>query len=205
MPSAIVHLKAAFDLAERLKVQNLGQFYLGAVSPDAVNLDGFAGQEVRYPAHIRTLDYGEWKQNARDFYKANEKSFADDPDFLKGFLLHIFTDIYWDELAQPILFSALKAQGAKDEQLRELKWQELYRFNSYLQGEWLYNDVLPKLREAKALPITTVSGELLDKYRQHLCDDYMDKKSIDEKPLICNESMIERVEQACTEEFDKLC
>ena len=51
MPSAIVHLKAAFDLADKLNVKNLGQFYVGAVSPDAVNIDGFAPQEVRYPAH----------------------------------------------------------------------------------------------------------------------------------------------------------
>ncbi len=204
MPSAIVHLKAAYDMAEILNIQDQGQFYLGAVSPDAVNIDGFADQSVRYPAHIRSLDYEQWKRNVRDYCKLGKSLCKDDKDFLKGFLLHVFTDIYWDELAQPVLFAALRANGAAKEQLRELKWQELYRFNNSLQGDWLYKEVLPKLRAAKPIPVTTVTEELLKRYAEHLCTDYMNKKAIDEPPRICNVKMIKDVETACYEEFENL-
>ena len=204
MPSAIVHLKVAFDLKDKLDVKNIGQFYAGAVSPDAVNIDGFAEQEVRYPAHLRSLDYEEWKQTTRDFCKQNKDKWEKKEDFLKGFLLHIFTDIYWDELAQPELFEGLEKRGAKPEELRDLKWKELYRFNSFLQGDWLYDEVLPKIKTAELYPIGTVTLDLLKRYTEHLVVDYMSERSIDEPPQVCNMEMVEKVGKACLEEFKKL-
>lgn len=204
MPSAIVHLKAAFDLKDKLDVKNIGQFYMGAVSPDAVNIDGFADQSVRYPAHLRSLDYEEWKATARAFCKENKARYAEAEDFLKGFLLHIFTDIYWDELAQPILFEQLQANGAKPEELRDLKWKELYRFNYYLQGDWLYDEVMPAIRKTKPIAIGTVTEELLGRYLDHLTGEYMKERAIAEPPKICSTEMIEQVEEACLKEFKAL-
>ena len=204
MPSAVVHLRAAYDLADALGVKNLGQFYAGAVSPDAVNVDGFAEQEVRYPAHLRSLDYEQWKQTVRDFCKENRSAWADREDFLKGFLLHIFTDIYWDELAQPEMFEAFEKMGISQEDMRDVKWQELYRFNSFLKGEWLTDKVLPTLKGAEFFAIGTVPKEQLKRYLLHLTGEYMNERAIDEPPKVCSLDMVQKVEQACLDEMGKL-
>ena len=165
MPSAVVHLKAAYDLKDILSVKDTGQFYVGAVSPDAVNIDGFAPQDIRYPAHIRSTDYAQWKHNVADYIIDKSDDYKNNTDFFKGFLLHILTDIFWDELVQPLLFSALQENGAAAQQLRELKWQELYRFNAALAGDWLYKEVLPKIGEVTRFDgISTVTPEVLEKY-----------------------------------------
>ena len=204
MPSAVVHLKAAYDLKDILSVKDTGQFYVGAVSPDAVNIDGFAPQDVRYPAHIRSTDYAQWKHNVADYITDKSDDYKNNTDFFKGFLLHILTDIFWDELVQPLLFSALQENGAAAQQLRELKWQELYRFNAALAGDWLYKEVLPKIGEVTRFDgISTVTPDLLEKYVRHLTTDYMEKKAIDEKPLILSERMLAPVEQACVEFLKK--
>ena len=205
MPSAVVHLRVAYDLAERLGVVNLGQFYAGAVSPDAVNIDGFAAQSVRYPAHLRSLDYEEWKNTVRTFAKEHSAEWADDTDFFKGFLLHIFTDIYWDELAQPEMFEKLKAAGVSDDEIRDAKWQELYRFNNKLAGEWLYDEVFPAIRKATPKPIGTVDTGRLSRYLTHLVDEYMQSvKAIDGEPIVCSFSMVENVEKASLDELRSL-
>ncbi|MBR6336189.1 MAG: hypothetical protein IKR76_00495 [Ruminococcus sp.] len=204
MPSAIVHLKAAYDLANELGVKNYGQFYAGAVSPDAVNIDGFAPQSVRYPAHLRSLDYEQWKQIARDFCKAYKVLWKGREDFLKGFLLHIFTDIYWDEIAQPEMFEGFKKLGYKPEELRDVKWKELYRFNALLSGEWLYDEVLPKLKTAELYPIGTVDLERLTRYVADLTGDYQTRSVISEPTLVCHEGMVEKVEQKCKKELEAL-
>ena len=205
MPSAVVHLRAAYDLKEELCVTNYGQFYIGAVSPDAVNVDGFAPQEVRYPAHLRSLDYEEWKRTVRDFGKQNKSAWAGKEDYLKGFLLHIFTDIYWDELAQPVMFARLTEIGVTSEQLREEKWKELYRFNNKLAGEWLYDEVFGCIKSCEPLAIGTVDTERLGRYLKHLTDEYMTSfKSIEGEPLVCSSDMIKKVEKACAKELHQL-
>lgn len=198
MPSAVVHLKVAYDLRDELGIKDDGRFYVGAVSPDAVNIDGFASQEVRYGAHIRSTDYKKWKQNVIDHSREFVKIYAGDIDFYKGFLLHLLTDIFWDELVQPKLFEGLKALGADADTVRELKWKELYRFNSFLAGSWLYDNVFAQMAKVSDFPaVSTVSPELLERYIRHLYTDYMNERAPDEKPLVLDESCIPPVEQAC--------
>lgn len=204
MPSAIVHLKVAYDIAQKLGVKNYGQFYAGAVSPDAVNIDGFADQSVRYPAHLRSLDYEEWKATARNFCKEKGAEWAGREDYLKGFLLHIFTDIYWDELAQPEMFDGFERLGYSPDELRDVKWKELYRFNALLLGGWLFDDVLPKMKKTELYPIGTVGLDQLTRYIDDLTGNYLTRSVINEPPQVCHMGMVEKVEQACFEEMDKL-
>ncbi|MCR5817244.1 MAG: hypothetical protein K6F91_10195 [Ruminococcus sp.] len=185
-------------------MKNYGQFYAGAVSPDAVNIDGFADQSVRYPAHLRSLDYEEWKATARNFCKEKGTEWAGREDYLKGFLLHVFTDIYWDELAQPEMFDGFERLGYSPDELRDVKWKELYRFNTFLEGSWLHDEVLPALKRARFFPIGTVPLEQLTRYIAHLVSDYMNERAINEPPQVCHMGMVEKVEQACFEEMDKL-
>ncbi|WP_124100155.1 zinc dependent phospholipase C family protein [Ruminococcus sp. Marseille-P6503] len=162
MPSVCVHLMTACILKDRLDIISESDFYLGSIAPDAVNLNGFAEERVRYAAHLRSKDYGAWKKNIADYYKsaANRRG-----DFLKGFFLHLYTDIAWDEIIQPGLFDYLKASGYSDSELNSQKWKELSRFDSQLRSDARYKQIIKKLPEAQCRAVSSVSAAQLDNFR----------------------------------------
>lgn len=191
MPSACVHLKVAYLLTDTLNISNKADFYLGAVSPDAVNLEGFANEKTRYNAHIRSKDYEVWKENIHKFYADNKLRYFNSYDFLTGFFLHLYTDIAWDEQVQPLLFDYLTSQGYSADDFKEQKWTELYRLNSKIVGENWYNEILVLLKAGKCRDISTVSAELLKDYRNYIADDYdFTDKIADEMPRFLDDSMI---------------
>ena len=167
-------------LAETIGVQNMPDFMLGTIAPDSVNLKGFASQELRYGAHIRSVDYDLWKKQLTDFYHANQQAFADRIDYLKGYLFHCITDIAWDEAVQPKLFEFLQRQGdLSREQITKLKWEELFRFNSLLVGREDFLRSVKLLEKAQPTDIATVTAQQISEYRDYVANDYKDKISAD--------------------------
>lgn len=175
MPSCPVHLKAAFLLCDKIKIENKADFFLGTIAPDCVNLKGFASKETRYGAHIRVRDPKEWKNNLKKFYEENTFNFKDNSDFLKGYLFHCFTDVSWDECIQPKLFAYLDLLEISDEEKNKEKWEELYRLNGVLVNENWYNQALNYVSKGRACNIATVTAEQIDEYREYIVTDYKDK------------------------------
>lgn len=186
MPSSPVHLFVARLIAKDLNVTDMAQYLLGSVAPDSVNLGGFAPQEKRYEAHNRSLDLDEWKKKALSVY---EDTKGRDKDFAKGVLVHILTDIFWDELIQPDMLSRLGQEGDGYEDLREKKWQELYRFNTLITSKEWYSDVLDTLRGAKPLDFRNIDKEMMRGFRDYVCEDYADKLD-EEKPRVLTEDTV---------------
>lgn len=186
MPSSPVHLYVARLIAEDLGVTDMAQYLLGSVAPDSVNLGGFAPQEKRYEAHNRSLDLDEWKKKALSVY---EDTKGVDEDFAKGVLTHILTDIFWDELIQPDMLSRLGQEGDGYEDLREKKWQELYRFNTLITSKEWYPDVLDTLKGAKPLDFRNIDKEMMKGFRDYVCEDYADKLD-EEKPRVLTEDTV---------------
>ncbi len=168
MPSISVHLTLSARLAESLEVKSLPDYYLGAIAPDAVNIDGFASQELRYGAHIRSKDYAEWKRNIAVFRKENGGLYTNRPDFLKGFLLHLYTDIAWDEVVQPKLFDYLRSCGLAEDELNIRKWDELRGFDSILSQQPEYISAISELKKAQPTAVTTVTPGQLSKWRDKI-------------------------------------
>ena len=79
----MVHLFTADKIASALEINDISQFFLGSVSPDAVNLNGCASQEVRYAAHIRAIDPEVWNNNVSEFYRKNLSAYINEIDFFK--------------------------------------------------------------------------------------------------------------------------
>ncbi len=165
MPSIAVHLTVASLLADRLSVSALPDYYLGTISPDSVNVDGFASQQQRYAAHIRSRDPEIWLQNIAEHRRENEDKYSSRPDFYKGFLLHLYTDISWDECVQPLLFDFLRSRGIAEDKLNEKKWDELRGFDRTLSERSEYITAVEYLKAAEPLAVSTVSAELLDRWR----------------------------------------
>ena len=168
MPSISVHLTLSARIAGKVGVSDMPAYYLGAIAPDAVNIDGFASQEVRYGAHIRSKDYSVWKTNISKFYKANKSLYADCPDFLTGFLLHLYTDIAWDEVVQPQMFEYLRSCGLAEEELSVRKWDELRGFDSLLSQKAEYIGAVEQLKKARPTAVTTVTPGQLSKWRDKI-------------------------------------
>ena len=116
MPGPITHLQAAYYYNVSHKKRYNSALYLGSISPDCVNINGQAPKEVRWPAHLRCEDLDEWLANARRFYIDN-KSTADE-SFLKGYILHILSDIVWDKDFNLPLYKILLKDNVSKETLQ---------------------------------------------------------------------------------------
>lgn len=183
MPSSVVHLFVAQKLVDFLRIKNLPQFYLGAISPDAVNLEGFADQNTRYTAHIRSRSVSQWLLNIKNYIAEKEADYFSEADFFKGFILHLITDIAWDEAVQPELFEGLIKAGFNKENLSREKWNELYRFNGQLMAEPLWGEIRNHLKNSHGVAVSTVSVQLLEKFRDDLLSEDYKKVNFSE-PLV---------------------
>ena len=190
MPSSPVHLKVAYLMCDELGIKNKADFILGAISPDCVNLSGFASEELRYGAHIRVRDYDLWKKKLVDFYNDNKEKYKANSDFLKGYLFHCWTDIAWDEVVQPKLFEYLGTLGFGYDDMTKQKWQELYRFNGKLVREPYFAEVRKLVKAAQPQNIAACDIDTIIKYRDYVADDYKDK-IYDEEPKFLNDKHID--------------
>ena len=186
MPSFPVHLAVADMLGDELSIVSKPDFFLGCIAPDSVNLTGFASQELRYGAHIRSVDYDNWKKQLTEFYRMNNDRFKDKADYLKGYVFHCITDIAWDEAVQPQLFAYLQRDGKLDrEQITKLKWEELFRFNSLVMGLDSFKNAVCLLDKAEPADIATVSAQQVEQYRDYVVNDYKDKISAQAPGFLC--------------------
>lgn len=203
MPSATVHLKIAYMMKNEIGIKNEAEFYMGAIAPDSVNLDGYASEQERYSAHIRSKNYAEWKENIKRFYDEEKVRFIGNEDFLKGYIFHLYTDIAWDETVQPNLFRFLRAQGFAEEKFKEQKWRELFRLNYVLAKQDWYGEAREKLKNAVFFETAGVTAELMKKYRDYILGDYEKDKMISEPPIYLNEDFILAAALRATEYFDE--
>lgn len=186
MPSFPVHIVVAQMLCNEIGEKSKSDFLLGCIAPDSVNLKGFASQQVRYAAHIRSVDYDEWKKQLSGFYNEKLAYFNGNEDYLKGYLFHCITDIAWDEAVQPQLFGYLQRQGdLSREQITKLKWEELFRFNSLLVGREDFLSAVKELEKAQPRDIATVTAQQVCEYRDYVVNDYKDKISSEPPQFLC--------------------
>ena len=94
MPNIMIHEEVANYLSNKLGI-NTYNYYLGVLTPDAVNINGFAPKIERWTSHKRSKDYNEWYNQIIDFYNSNKEKY--DRDFLLGYFIHVITDIVYDE------------------------------------------------------------------------------------------------------------
>ena len=89
MTPATINLKIAYDVAESMNINISGQFLLGAIAPDAVFVRTNLTQKDIDDAHYRQQSIKKsWTEAAHEF-KLTESP------FMKGYSLHIMTDVLW--------------------------------------------------------------------------------------------------------------
>lgn len=109
MPNTMIHEQVAYNIAQKHKNLDTPNFYLGALAPDAVNLNGFASKEKRWTSHLRDKDLKVWRQNIIEFYYKEKNNYPS--DFLKGYFIHILTDIIYDDYFYSSVTKRIKEDG----------------------------------------------------------------------------------------------
>jgi len=105
MPLPMVHLSVTKKLADAgIPVNDLPQFYLGSISPDAIHMRQGADRLAKNITHLLPAEKGkihswedrnedEYFELMRDFMNANMNK--TNADFLMGYAAHILTDMLW--------------------------------------------------------------------------------------------------------------
>ncbi len=187
MPGPITHLKAAYYYNVKHGNRFGGMLYLGSISPDSVNINGHAPKEIRWPAHLRHSDLDKWTQNAERFYNKNKGTV--DEAYLKGYILHILTDIVWDLSFDWPLYTVMLKSGIELGNLKTERWNELYGFEqSDSQNKWFSDDVLPLLADAKAEDIGTLKKETVTLWQKKIVSKQLESGN---KPRFVDEKLID--------------
>lgn len=174
MPTSLFHLNVSKKIAEKYPEYDTPNFYIGAIAPDAVNLNGFAERSIRWEAHKRAKDLDEWKQNIIKFFKQEKDNFK--KDYLLGYVVHVLTDIVADELyyRDGLYEDIVKNRTSEDKAFGFFKDQIQVYENSQLNEEW-WKDIKEKLKNIDAYPINNISKNEIYGWRDKVLNDYSKK------------------------------
>ncbi len=186
MPGAVTHLNAAYCFKEKYEgTLDLPQFYLGAVCPDAVNVNGHAPKELRWPAHLRNADLKVWENNIIYFY--NENYGKIDHSYLLGYVIHIITDIVWDKEYDSALFAVMYKNGVAPNMLKAERWCEIDGYEASQKDSLWLKSVLDDLKVATPIDVGTLSKEDVALWQHGILNKELDESL---KPKYINEDLM---------------
>lgn len=187
MPTSLIHLKIGYEHAQKHKEYDNKQFYLGLIAPDAVNLNGFAEKEKRWGAHLRDKNLEIWKNNILNFYKENKEK--NGKSYIYGYLVHVLTDIYFDEKNSNEIFPKIELKVGKEKSREEYsKQMDLYECSQIEEEWWKY--VEQQLKQSKAETINEIQEQEIEAWKNVILDRY-NQKTKDEYEIITPEYLIE--------------
>ncbi|MFT3951259.1 MAG: hypothetical protein QM689_04800 [Oscillospiraceae bacterium] len=197
MPSFAVHLFAAKKIAEDAGLSVPAEFFLGAVAPDAVNMQDYAPEAVRYRAHFRVRDEAAWQRSLYDFLKTESPrhSAPQTRGFVLGYFVHIATDLAWDQLVQPKLFAFLKAAGVAPAALKKAKWEEIFRLNDALMRREAWKTLRDALMAARIPALDFIDEALVEAHRTKLVRAKSGDKSGEATAFLTEEAVARTAER----------
>lgn len=110
MALPMVHLAVAKALAERdERMLGSGEYYLGAISPDAVHMRPGYHRQLKADSHFtaeksRQNDPAIWTADVLAAYRGKESD-----AFAQGYVVHVLTDIVWGQELGGKIFDAYDA------------------------------------------------------------------------------------------------
>lgn len=202
MPTSLIHFKVGNEYAKNHRQFDNSQFYLGLITPDTVNLHGFAEKKVRWAAHIRDKNLNTWKENIVGFYKNNLGKF--DLSYIHGYLIHVLTDIIFDEINPNGIFKKIEEKYGKENRKDIYSLQmDLYEC-SQLDENW-WEEVRQLLFKSEPENINNIPKEDIAEWKNQIVRIY-DTKEKKVAELI-DDNYIYEIYQAlekCVKDFDIL-
>ncbi len=200
MPGPITHLKAAYIFGSKYNDINLPQLLLGAVCPDSVNVNGHADKVLRWPAHLRNRDLDAWLQNAKQFYYDNINKYEN--SYLKGYILHIVTDIVWDKYFEAVLCAVMHKKGISPQNFKETRWSELYGYEQQqVEQDWFKLYALPLLTISTPSDIGTLTAKNIQAFKEKILALDLEKGRT---PQLLNNLFMDEFFEKVVEEAEKI-
>ena len=141
MPLPMVHLL----VAESLKSENIkktAEYYLGAISPDAVHMREDYKREHKTASHFAIKNVGTAEKLAEFLEILNGTQEKDRKDFLKGYLVHILTDKLWlDTLYKDIYLKNYQLEKAP------LQDERMAYYNDTDQIDYMLYEKMPDRKD----------------------------------------------------------
>lgn len=164
MPEILIHLRVGYEVNKKYKAKNEEQYYLGCILPDAVNAYGFASKEKRWNSHKRDKDLNKWENNIIEFYKENIEKYP--KDYLKGYLVHVLTDV----IADKFYYKYLKEKISKDKYIKDIygfykNELQLYE-HSQIKEQW-FLETINTLKKAEIIPIENIKKDEILLWREY--------------------------------------
>lgn len=196
MPNIFIHEKIAYNIAKKLNYLDTPDFYLGALSPDAVNVLGFAKKEERWTSHMRDKNLSLWRNNIYNFYHEEKNNYPS--TFIDGYIIHILTDIVFDDyFYNDIVKSIINDQkNTKDAHSLLQKYMNEYAIKNKDNQE--INYIKEKLNQAKSIKIKNISKEKLTTWKNQQL--IYETSSLKSNPYI-TDNLIEKLTNIVQEEY----
>ena len=187
MPNIRIHEEVAYIFAKKYNEYDNRDFYLGVLSPDAVNLEGFGSKKERWLAHQRDKNYYIWRDNIIKFYNDNKDNY--NKYFIFGYLFHVITDIVYDEFFYLKVREKILEDGIELEDSHNVMRDDMdkYMFRNY-------DYITSKLKEKnKYYSILNIDEERLEKWtKKNLIDiEITNSRYINKELIIELEEQVE--------------
>ncbi len=190
MPSVIIHEKVGEYVGKRLGLDSY-DYYLGLLSPDAPNLEGFGPKEERWMAHQRKKDYDEWRESILKFYLQEKDHYP--KDFIKGYYIHVMTDIIYDDYFYAIVKEKIKATTEED--AHPIMREDMTKYS--FEGQARIKELL--LTKETSYDILNISKERLKKWKKKEITTWKE----DNTCLFLTEDIIQHLEEKVYEEVSE--
>lgn len=157
MPTTGIHEEVAYLIANKYKKLDTSNFYLGAIAPDAVNINGLAEKEIRWESHLRNEDLDVWMNNVKKFYYENKEK--NNEEFLLGYVLHIITDIIHDKYFYWPIRKKMDLENINKHHQHELLRSSMEEYDYQNEKEPFWSHIKEKLDNCSVYSIRNIKEE----------------------------------------------
>lgn len=210
MSYTMTHILVAENVAKHIKgIKDFPTYIVGSIAPDAVHARADYDPAQKEKSHLFTegLRWGHvendsqvtaWVNNVRDYYYTHKGTI--DFDFLLGYMVHLFSDVYSSvHFYGPIVL----AVGADFEEMRERFVKENFAYNYYLYREYSRGKDLRAILDAgKAVTLKgAIEKEDIEKRIRLLFEKEFTEKDISDIDSfeICTHEVMKQLIEGSTE------
>ena len=173
MPTVLIHEEVAYNIAKKYKQLDNKDFYLGALAPDTVNLNGFASKEERWNSHLRNENLDTWLENVKKFYNENKDKY--NKYFLLGYVLHIITDIVHDKYFYQDIRTAMTKNNINEDDQHPLLRKYMLEYGCLDENNQIREYINDLLKEHTGYNIKNISKEDLIAWKNKCFSKYNEK------------------------------
>lgn len=199
MPTVIIHEEVAYLMTKKYQELDQGDFYLGALAPDAPNLHGFAPKELRWTAHLRDENLDIWLNNVKEFYQNNEDKY--NKYFLLGYVFHIITDIVYDRSFYGRVIEKIQRDNIKKEDQHDVIRDSMLSYGYETAKEPFFSEIKKKLQNVSGYNIRNIEKETLIAWKNKCLSNHNSENNKNKKNKYITKNDIIELTSKVEEEF----